>query len=93
MTVSPCSQLVVRKFETPIIRWNANEIRFVFYVSILISVIYAFIDEIGQRGTQTRGGSIFDVGLDLFGILTAAYLILALQKVKSFTKSLTVRDK
>lgn len=93
MTVSPCSQLVVRKFETPIIRWNANEIRFVFYVSILISVIYAFLDEIGQRGTQTRGGSIFDVGLDLFGILTSAYLIFALQKVKTFTKSLIVCDK
>jgi VanZ family protein len=91
--VSPCSQIVHRKFEIRIIRGNVNEMRFIFYVSIFICVIYAFLDEVGQRGTQTRGGSIFDVGLDLFGILTAAYLILALQKVKSFIKSLTVRDK
>ena len=91
--VSPCSQLVHRKFEIPIIRGNVNEMRVVFYVSIFICVIYAFLDEVGQRGTQTRGGSIFDVGLDLFGVLTAAYLILALQKVKSFIKSLNVRDK
>lgn len=91
--VSPCFQRVFQKFEPPIIRWSVNEMRFVFYVSIFICVIYAFLDEVGQRGTQTRGGSIFDVGLDLFGILTAAYLILALQKVKSLVKSLTVRDK
>ena len=83
----------IRKFEIRIIRGNVNEMRFIFYVSIFICVIYAFLDEVGQRGTQTRGGSIFDVGLDLFGILTAAYLILALQKVKSFIKSLTVHYK
>ena len=91
--VSPCSQLVLRKFESPIIRWSANEIRFVFYVSIFLCLIYAFLDEVGQRGTLTRGASIFDVGLDLFGILTSAYLILALQKVKSFVKSLVVHYK
>lgn len=91
--VSRCSQLVLRKFETPIILWSANEIRFVLYVSIFICVVYAFLDEVGQRGAQTRGASIFDVGLDLFGILTSAYLILALQKVKSFANSLVVRVK
>jgi len=91
--VSPCSQRVFQKFETPITRWSVNEMRFVFYVSIFICGVYAFLDEVGQRGTQTRGGSIYDVGLDLFGILTAAYLILTFQKVKSFMQSLIVHDK
>ena len=91
--VSSRSKVVFQKNESPIIHRTTNEMRSIFYVSIFLCVCYACLDEVGQRGTQTRGASLFDVGLDLFGILTSAYLILALQKVKSFVKSLVVHYK
>ena len=46
-------------------------------------MIYAVIDEVLQKGTFTRGGSIFDVGLDLIGVLTAAVIIFLMHKMKT----------
>lgn len=53
-------------------------------ISILVSFVYAILDEIHQLFTIFRNASIGDVITDLFGILFSTIIYLYLKKIKQF---------
>jgi len=59
--------------------------RNLFFLGIIFAILYSFSDEIHQLFVPTRTFTVFDLMIDLSGILLASFTYLILLKLKKFS--------